>query len=39
MGDINLEGKSVLKRIWETAGWTQLAKYTKNRVFHPVVLI
>jgi len=27
LGDISLEGKSVLKRIRETAGWTQLAKY------------
>jgi len=27
LGDISLEGKSVLKRIWETDGWTQLAKY------------
>jgi hypothetical protein len=27
LGDISLEGKSVLKRKWETAGWTQLAKY------------
>jgi hypothetical protein len=26
LGDISLEGKSALKRKWETAGWTQLAK-------------
>jgi hypothetical protein len=27
LGDISIEGKSVLNRIWETSGWTQLAKY------------
>jgi hypothetical protein len=27
LGDISLKGKSVLKRIWETSGWTQVAKY------------
>jgi hypothetical protein len=27
LGDISLKGKSVLTRIWEASGWTQLAKY------------